>query len=55
MKELQEFDLRKCLAEVSARQQEFAAAYEVVKAERNKYVSLIQSSAQKLSEMKEKL
>merc|ERR1712093_323032 len=37
------------------RQKEFCTMYEVVKNERNKYVAMIQSSSQNLSEMKEKL
>merc|ERR550514_1692354 len=55
MKELEEFDLRKKLQEISQRQKEFCTMYEVVKNERNKYVAMIQSSSQHLSEMKEKL
>ncbi|CAD7929488.1 unnamed protein product [Amoebophrya sp. A120] len=54
MKQLEEFDLRKKLAEVTERQKEFCAAYEVVKNERNKYVALIQAASQKLSEMRER-
>ena len=55
MKELEEFDLKKKLADVTQRQKEFCAAYEVVKNERNKYVNLIQASSQALAEMKEKI
>merc|ERR1711904_2271 len=55
MKELEEFDLKKKLHEISQRQKEFCTMYEVVKNERNKYVAMIQSSSQNLSEMKEKL
>merc|ERR1711959_415235 len=55
MKELEEFDLKKKLQEISQRQKEFCTMYEVVKNERNKYVAMIQSSSQNLSEMKEKL
>lgn len=55
MKELEEFDLRKKLQEISQRQKEFCTMYEVVKNERNKYVAMIQQSSQHLSEMKEKL
>merc|ERR1719456_655115 len=55
MKELEEFDLKKKLQEISQRQKEFCTMYEVVKNERNKYVAMIQSSSQHLSEMKEKL
>merc|ERR1719265_310431 len=54
MKELEEFDLKKKLQEISQRQKEFCTMYEVVKNERNKYVAMIQSSSQNLSEMKEK-
>merc|ERR1712139_661879 len=45
----------KKLQEISQRQKEFCTMYEVVKNERNKYVAMIQSSSQNLSEMKEKL
>merc|ERR1711959_468880 len=47
--------LKKKLQEISQRQKEFCTMYEVVKNERNKYVAMIQSSSQNLSEMKEKL
>merc|ERR1711988_747415 len=43
------------MGEISQRQKEFCTMYEVVKNERNKYVAMIQSSSQHLSEMKEKL
>merc|ERR1711988_739182 len=55
MKQLEEFDLKKKLQEISQRQKEFCTMYEVVKNERNKYVAMIQSSSQNLSEVKEKL
>jgi len=55
MKELAEFDVKKKLYEITMKQKEFCTAYEVVKNERNKYVAMIQSSAQHLSEMKENL
>merc|ERR1719163_1452014 len=47
--------MKKKLQEISQRQKEFCTMYEVVKNERNKYVAMIQSSSQHLSEMKEKL
>merc|ERR1711937_61261 len=53
--QMEEFDLKKKLQEISQRQKEFCTMYEVVKNERNKYVAMIQSSSQNLSEMKEKL
>merc|ERR1719388_712070 len=55
MKQLEEDDLRKRYQEISQRQKAFCTMYEVVKNERNKYVAMIQSSSQHLSEMKEKL
>merc|ERR1719207_78175 len=55
MKQLEEDDLKKKHQEISQRQKEFCTMYEVVKNERNKYVAMIQSSSQNLSEMKEKL
>lgn len=55
MKELEEFDLKKKLMEIQQRQKEFCSMYEVVKNERNKYVAMIQSSSQDLSEKKERL
>jgi len=55
MKALEEFDLRKKLAEITHRQKEFGTMYEIVKNERNKYVAKIQESSQDLSEKKEKL
>mmetsp|Transcript_21447 Transcript_21447/g.48557 ORF Transcript_21447/g.48557 Transcript_21447/m.48557 type:complete len:922 (-) Transcript_21447:40-2805(-) len=55
MKELVILDLTKRCNEISNRLKEFSALYEVVKNERNKYVNLIQSSAQALAEMREKI
>merc|ERR1719446_163723 len=55
MKSLEELDLRKKYQEISQKQKEFCTMYEVVKNERNKYMTHIQKSSQHLSEMKEKL
>lgn len=55
IKELVILDLTKRCNEISNRLKEFAALYEVVKNERNKYVNMIQSSAQALAEMREKI
>lgn len=55
MKELEETDLKKKHHEISQKQKEFCTMYEVVKTERNKYMTQIQKSSQHLSEMKEKL
>lgn len=55
IKELVILDLTKRCNELSNRLKEFSALYEVVKNERNKYVNLIQSSAQALAEMREKI
>eukprot|EP00928_Gymnodinium_smaydae_P047441 TRINITY_DN31663_c0_g1_i1.p1 TRINITY_DN31663_c0_g1~~TRINITY_DN31663_c0_g1_i1.p1 ORF type:complete len:925 (-),score=324.64 TRINITY_DN31663_c0_g1_i1:106-2880(-) len=55
MKQLEEDDLRKKHQEISQKQREFCTMYEVVKNERNKYMTSIQKSSQHLSEMKEKL
>jgi chromosome segregation ATPase len=55
VKELVILDLSKKCNEVNNRLKEFSALYDVVKNERNKYVSLIQSSSQALAEMKEKI
>lgn len=55
IKELVIGDLTKRCNEISNRLKEFSALYEVVKNERNKYVNLIQSSAQALAEMREKI
>merc|ERR1712232_1366065 len=55
MKMLEEDDLKKKHQEISQKQKEFCTMYEVVKNERNKYLTQIQKSSQRLSEMKEKL
>jgi chromosome segregation ATPase len=55
MKALEEFDMKKKHAEITHRQKEFGSMYDIVKNERNKYVAMIQSSSQDLSEKKEKL
>jgi chromosome segregation ATPase len=55
IKELVILDLTKRCNEISNRLKEFSALYEVVKNERNKYVNMIQSSAQALAEMREKI
>merc|ERR1711988_1823653 len=55
MKELTVLDLTKRCTELSNRLKEFTALYEVVKNERNKFVSLLQSSTQATAEMKEKI
>merc|ERR1719221_1499362 len=55
MKQLEEDDLKKKHQEISQKQKEFCMMYEVVKNERNKYMTHIQKSSQHLSEMKEKL
>eukprot|EP00595_Chromulina_sp_UTEXLB2642_P000650 CAMPEP_0196766716 /NCGR_PEP_ID=MMETSP1095-20130614/29167_1 /TAXON_ID=96789 ORGANISM="Chromulina nebulosa, Strain UTEXLB2642" /NCGR_SAMPLE_ID=MMETSP1095 /ASSEMBLY_ACC=CAM_ASM_000446 /LENGTH=648 /DNA_ID=CAMNT_0042130327 /DNA_START=762 /DNA_END=2708 /DNA_ORIENTATION=+ len=55
VKEMIILDLTKRCNEISNRLKEFSALYEVVKNERNKYVNLIQSSAQSFAEMKEKI
>jgi len=54
MKQLEEDDLKKKHLEISQKQKEFGAMYEVVKNERNKHMTQIQKSSQHLSEMKEK-
>ena len=55
VKELVIIDLTKKHAETGARLREFSKLYDVVKADRNKYVNQIQASAQALAEMKEKI
>ena len=55
MKELTVLDLTKRCTELSNRLKEFTALYEVVKNERNRFVSLLQSSTQATAEMKEKI
>mmetsp|Transcript_1201 Transcript_1201/g.3007 ORF Transcript_1201/g.3007 Transcript_1201/m.3007 type:complete len:926 (+) Transcript_1201:103-2880(+) len=54
MKQLEEDDLKKKHQEISQKQKEFCTMYEVVKTERNKYMTHIQKSSQHLSELKEK-
>ena len=55
IKELVIMDLTKRCNELANRLKEFSALYEVVKNERNKYVSLIQGSTQVMAEMREKI
>ena len=55
IKELTVLDETKKCNEIANRHKEFSALYDVVKNERNKYVSLIQISMQALAEMKEKI
>lgn len=55
MKQLEEDDLKKKHNEISQKQRAFCTMYEVVKTERNKYMTSIQKSSQHLSELKEKL
>ena len=55
VKELEIVDLSKRHVEMGARLREFSKLYDVVKADRNKYVNQITASAQALSEMKEKI
>merc|ERR1719197_139840 len=55
VKELVIMDLSKKHAETGARLREFSKLYDIVKADRNKYVNQISASAQALSEMKEKI
>lgn len=55
LKELVILDLTKRCNELSNRLKEFSALYEVVKNERNRYVNMIQSSAQALAEVREKI
>jgi len=55
MKQLEEEDLKKKHQEISQKQRAFCTMYEVVKTERNKYMTSIQKSSQHLSELKEKL
>ena len=54
MKELVIIDLSKKHVETGARLREFSKLYDIVKADRNKYVNQISASAQALAEMKEK-
>jgi len=55
VKELVIIDLSKKHVETGARLREFSKLYDVVKADRNKYVNQIAASAQALAEMKEKI
>lgn len=55
VRELVIIDLTKKHAETGTRLREFSKLYDVVKADRNKYVNQIQASAQALAEMKEKI
>lgn len=55
IKELNILDLTKRCTEISNRLKEFTALYDVVKNERNKYVSLLQGSTQATAEIKEKI
>ena len=55
VKELAIIDLSKRHVETGARLREFSKMYDVVKAERNKYVNQIAASAQAVAEMKEKI
>lgn len=55
VKELVIIDLSKKHAEIGFRLREFSKLYDVVKADRNKYVNQIAASAQALAEIKEKI
>jgi len=55
MKMLEEEDLKKKYQEISQKQRAFCTMYEVVKTERNKYMTSIQKASQHFSELKEKL
>jgi len=55
VKELVIIDLSKKHVETGARLREFSKLYDIVKADRNKYVNQISASAQALAEMKEKI
>ena len=55
VKELVIIDLSKKHVETGARLREFSKLYDIVKADRNKYVNQISASAQALGEMKEKI
>ena len=55
VKELVIIDLSKKHVETGARLREFSKLYDIVKADRNKYVNQISASAQAMSEMKEKI
>ncbi|KAJ3111374.1 hypothetical protein HDU96_005763 [Phlyctochytrium bullatum] len=55
VKDLAIFDAAKRCSESLSRLRDFAALYDVVKNERNKYLNLIQATTQRAAEMKEKL
>lgn len=55
VKELAVLDLTKKCNDVNNKFKEYTRLFEVVKNERNKYLSLISASSQALAEMKEKL
>ena len=55
VKELVIIDLSKKHVETGAKLREFSKLYDIVKADRNKYVNQIAASAQALAEMKEKI
>ena len=55
VKELIIVDLKKQRREVALRLKDFQQLYDLVKNQRNKFVNLIQASAQSIAEMKEKL
>eukprot|EP00002_Diphylleia_rotans_P011919 TRINITY_DN2344_c0_g1_i2.p1 TRINITY_DN2344_c0_g1~~TRINITY_DN2344_c0_g1_i2.p1 ORF type:complete len:930 (+),score=260.77 TRINITY_DN2344_c0_g1_i2:170-2959(+) len=55
VKDLVREELTKKNQELAVRLKEFSALYEIVKNERNKYVNMIQASAQAVAEMKEKI
>lgn len=55
LKSLQLTDLTKQAKEITGKLKQFSKLYDVVKSERNTYVSAIQASAQALAEMKERI
>ncbi|KAF4757017.1 hypothetical protein FOZ63_031251 [Perkinsus olseni] len=54
MKVAEEADQRRKLESCGMRQKESRSAYEIIKNERNKYLNLIQTASQRVSEMQEK-
>ncbi|KAF4660181.1 hypothetical protein FOZ61_004208 [Perkinsus olseni] len=54
MKIAEEADQRRKLESCGMRQKECRSAYEIIKNERNKYLNLIQTASQRVSEMQEK-
>ncbi|KAF4708435.1 hypothetical protein FOZ62_021515 [Perkinsus olseni] len=54
MKVAEEADQRRKLESCGMRQKECRSAYEIIKNERNKYLNLIQTASQRVSEMQEK-